>query len=219
MFEYDNTLALVHMTDAAKLYRTGDGVSGVRLALSNPMRSATVLRSIAGHYEANKFSLTDWTHSHVNFFRAIQTAKTMLFIILLMIVGVAAFNIVSTLVMIVKEKQSDIAILRTIGVGPRNVLAMFSVQGVLIGLGWHGARRGAGRARVAQHSGHHRQHRERVRRALHGRERLLHERAACVRRADGRSAGLYRCIPALRARYSLPRVACVTYCSCRGSET
>ncbi len=126
MFEYDNTLALVHMGDAAKLYRMGDGVTGVRLALSNPMRSATVLREIAGHYESNKFVLTDWTGSHVNFFRAIQTAKTMLFIILLMIVGVAAFNIVSTLVMIVKEKQSDIAILRTLGVGPRNVLAMFS---------------------------------------------------------------------------------------------
>ena len=134
MFEYDNTLALVHLTDAGKLYRFGGGVSGVRLALENPMRSATVLRNIADHYEPGTFGLTDWTHSHINFFRAIQTAKTMLFIILLMIVGVAAFNIVSTLVMIVKEKQSDIAILRTIGVGPRNVLAMFSVQGVLIGL-------------------------------------------------------------------------------------
>ncbi len=134
MFEYDNTLALVHMTDAAKLYRYGDGVTGVRLALANPLRSGAVLRDIAERYGVNKFALTDWTHSHINFFRAIQTAKTMLFIILLMIVGVAAFNIVSTLVMIVKEKQSDIAILRTIGVGPANVLAMFSVQGVLIGL-------------------------------------------------------------------------------------
>jgi len=134
MFEYDNTLALVHMADAAKLYRFGESVTGVRLALENPMRSGTVLREIASRYEANRFILKDWTGSHVNFFRAIQTAKTMLFIILLMIVGVAAFNIVSTLVMIVKEKQSDIAILRTIGAGPGNVLAMFSVQGVLIGL-------------------------------------------------------------------------------------
>ena len=81
----------------------------------------------------------------MNFFRAIQTTKSMMFIILLMIVAVAAFNIVSTLVMIVKEKQSDIAILRTLGAGPRNVLAIFTIQGVLIGLAGTGARRGARR--------------------------------------------------------------------------
>ena len=134
MFEYDNTLALVHMQDAAKLYKLGDAVTGVRLALENPMLSASTLKTLAQALGPEKFSTTDWTHTHVNFFRAIQTAKTMMFIMLLMIVTVAAFNIVSTLVMIVKEKQSDIAILRTLGVGPRNVLAMFCVQGVLIGL-------------------------------------------------------------------------------------
>jgi lipoprotein-releasing system permease protein len=134
MFEYDNTLALIHMDDASRLYRLGDGVTGVRLALDNPMRSAPILRDIATALGPDRFFLTDWTRSHTNFFRAIQTTKSMMFIILLMIVAVAAFNIVSTLVMIVKEKQSDIAILRTLGVGPGNVLAMFTVQGVLIGL-------------------------------------------------------------------------------------
>jgi lipoprotein-releasing system permease protein len=134
MFEYDNTLALIHMDDASKLYKLGGGVTGVRLALENPMRSASILRDIATRLGPERFFLTDWTRSHINFFRAIQTTKSMMFIILLMIVAVAAFNIVSTLVMIVKEKQSDIAILRTLGVGPANVLAMFTVQGVLIGL-------------------------------------------------------------------------------------
>jgi lipoprotein-releasing system permease protein len=134
MYEYDNTLAIIHLQDAARLYRMGDDVTGVRLALDNPMRSASILRDLEDALGAERFSSTDWTRIHVNFFRAIQTAKSMLFIMLLMIVAVAAFNIISTLVMIVKEKQSDIAILRTLGVGPKNVLAMFTVQGVLIGL-------------------------------------------------------------------------------------
>ena len=104
------------------------------MTLQDPNRSTQTLLSLMRSLGADKFNGTDWTHTHVNFFRAIQTTKSMMFIILLMIVAVAAFNIVSTLVMIVKEKQSDIAILRTIGVGPKNVLAMFVVQGVLIGL-------------------------------------------------------------------------------------
>jgi lipoprotein-releasing system permease protein len=144
MFEYDNTLAIIHLQDAARLYRMGDGVTGVRLALDNPMRSAPILRSLEDSLGAERFSSTDWTRTHVNFFRAIQTAKSMLFIMLLMIVAVAAFNIVSTLVMIVKEKQSDIAILRTLGVGPKNVLAMFTVQGVLIGVAGTGLGAGLG---------------------------------------------------------------------------
>ena len=134
MYEYDNTLALVHMQDAARLYRLGDAVTGIRMTLQDPMRSTSTLLSLMRKLGPDKFNGTDWTRTHVNFFRAIQTTKSMMFIILLMIVAVAAFNIVSTLVMIVMEKQSDIAILRTIGVGPKNVLAMFVVQGVLIGL-------------------------------------------------------------------------------------
>jgi lipoprotein-releasing system permease protein len=134
MYEYDNTLALVHMQDAARLYKLGDAVTGVRMTLQDPMRSTSTLLGLMRKLGPETFNGTDWTHTHTNFFRAIQTTKSMMFIILLMIVAVAAFNIVSTLVMIVKEKQTDIAILRTIGAGPKNVLAMFVVQGVLIGL-------------------------------------------------------------------------------------
>jgi lipoprotein-releasing system permease protein len=80
------------------------------------------------------FYVTDWTQDHANFFRSIEITKSMLFMILLMLVAVAAFNIVATLVMIVKEKQTDIAILRTLGAAPRNVLLTFALQGALIGL-------------------------------------------------------------------------------------
>ena len=80
------------------------------------------------------FYVSDWTRDHANFFRSIEITKSMLFVILLMLVAVAAFNIVATLVMIVKEKQTDIAILRTLGANPGNILAIFAVQGVLIGL-------------------------------------------------------------------------------------
>ncbi len=133
MYEYDRGLALVHMTDAALLYRLGDRVSGIRLAVDNPFQAPSLVRRLALGLGGN-FLVTDWTMIHGNFFKSIQTTKTMMFVILLMIVAVAAFNIVATLVMIVKEKQSDIAILRTLGAGPRNVLAAFTIQGVMIGL-------------------------------------------------------------------------------------
>ena len=133
MYEFDRGLALIHIADAAKLYKLGDKVSGIRLALQDPLQApATVVelaRSLGGG-----FYVSDWTRSHINFFRSIELTKSMMFVILLMIVGVAAFNIVATLVMIVKEKQTDIAILRTLGAGPPNILATFAIQGVLIGL-------------------------------------------------------------------------------------
>ena len=135
MFEFDNSLALIHMSDAAKLYHFGDEVTGIRLAVADIMRAPTIVRQVALAQEGgSEYYVSDWTGTHVNFFRAIQTTKTMMFTILLMIVAVAAFNIVSTLVMIVKEKQSDIAILRTLGAGPRNILGVFAIQGVVIGL-------------------------------------------------------------------------------------
>jgi lipoprotein-releasing system permease protein len=144
MFEYDNTLAIIHMQDAALLYRYGDNITGVRLALEDPLRSGEIVAALETRLGPERFVSTDWTRIQQNFFRAIQTTKSMMFIILLMIIAVAAFNIVSTLVMIVKEKQSDIAILRTIGVGPKNVLAMFTIQGVLIGLAGTGLGAGLG---------------------------------------------------------------------------
>jgi lipoprotein-releasing system permease protein len=134
MYEFDRGLALVHIADAAKLYRLGDRVSGIRLALQDPLKAPTTVVQLARSLGGG-FYVSDWTRNHVNFFRSIELTKSMLFVILLMIVAVAAFNIVATLVMIVKEKQTDIAILRTLGAGPPNILATFAIQGVMIGLG------------------------------------------------------------------------------------
>jgi lipoprotein-releasing system permease protein len=134
MFEFDSGLALVHMSDAARLYHLGDSVTGIRIALDDPFRAPRAVRELALTLGGEGFYVSDWTHKHQNFFRSIEITKSMMFMILLMIVAVAAFNIVATLVMIVKEKQTDIAILRTLGAGPPNVLAIFAIQGVTIGL-------------------------------------------------------------------------------------
>jgi lipoprotein-releasing system permease protein len=133
MYEFDRGLALVHITDAARLYKLGDKVSGIRLALHDPLQAPSLVVKIARELGGG-FYVSDWTRNHINFFRSIELTKSMMFVILLMIVGVAAFNIVATLVMIVKEKQTDIAILRTLGAGPPNILATFAIQGVMIGL-------------------------------------------------------------------------------------
>jgi len=133
MYEFDRGLALLNIQDAARLYRLGHEVTGIRLALADPLAAPATVRRLALQLGGG-FYVSDWTRNHANFFRSIQMTKSMMFVILLMVVGVAAFNIVATLVMIVKEKQTDIAILRTLGAGPRNILAAFAVQGVLIGL-------------------------------------------------------------------------------------
>jgi lipoprotein-releasing system permease protein len=133
MFEYDRALALVEIHDAARVYRMGDDVTGLRLAIRDPWRAPSVVHDVAVNLGGD-FYVSDWTRSHENFFASITVMKSILFVILLMIVGVAAFNIIATLVMIVKEKRSDIAILRTLGAGPLNMLATFAIQGVLIGL-------------------------------------------------------------------------------------
>ncbi len=133
MYEFDRGLALLNIQDAARLYRLGNEVTGIRLALADPLAAPATVRRLALQLGGG-FYVSDWTRNHANFFRSIQMTKSMMFVILLMVVGVAAFNIVATLVMIVKEKQTDIAILRTLGAGPRNILAAFAVQGVLIGL-------------------------------------------------------------------------------------
>jgi lipoprotein-releasing system permease protein len=135
IYEIDRNLALIQMTDAARLFRLGDRVTGIRLALQDPFQAPTTVRKIARSLGGNGFYVRDWTTDHEIFFRSIESMKKMMFIILFMIVAVAAFNIVATLVMIVKEKQTDIAILRTLGAGPPNILLTFIVQGVLIGLG------------------------------------------------------------------------------------
>ncbi len=133
MYEYDRALALIELHDAARIYRMGDNVTGLRLAVRDPWRAPAVVHDVALRLGGG-FYVSDWTRSHENFFRSITVMKSILFVILLMIVGVAAFNIIATLVMIVKEKRSDIAILRTLGAGPMNMLGIFAIQGVLIGL-------------------------------------------------------------------------------------
>ena len=132
MYEYDRALALVSMPDAARLYHMGDKATGLRLTVADPLRAPRIVHDLALALGGG-FYISDWTHNHENFFRSITVMKSILFVILLMIVAVAAFNIIATLVMIVKEKQADIAILRTLGAGPANVLTAFAVQGVLIG--------------------------------------------------------------------------------------
>jgi lipoprotein-releasing system permease protein len=133
MFEYDNGLALMHIFDAATLYRMGTKVTGVRLKLDELFAAPRVAREMNATLPAGVYA-GDWTRAHANFFRAIQIEKNVMFIILLLIVAVAAFNIVSTLVMAVTDKQADIAILRTLGASPACIMKIFIVQGALIGV-------------------------------------------------------------------------------------
>ncbi|MDH5357766.1 MAG: lipoprotein-releasing ABC transporter permease subunit [Gammaproteobacteria bacterium] len=133
MYEYDSALAVMNIHDAAKLFRIPDKVSGLRLKLDDVYQAPRITNNLLANLPAN-FRAADWTYQHANFFRALKTEKTVMFVILLLIVAVAAFNIVSTLIMMVTDKQADIAILRTLGMTPRDIMAIFMVQGTLIGL-------------------------------------------------------------------------------------
>ena len=133
-FEYDSSLVLIHIVDAQKLYRMEDDqVSGVRLKLRDLFLAPQVVRELVPLISQDTH-ITDWTRQHANYFRAIQIEKRMLSLILALIIAVAAFNIVSTLVMAVTDKQPDIAILRTLGASPRSIMKIFVVQGTLIGV-------------------------------------------------------------------------------------
>jgi len=133
MAPYDSNLALININDAQKLFRLGDAVTGISAKLNNidfaPVIAQNLQQKLPPHLYAN-----DWTHQNSNYFRAVQMEKKMMFIILSLIVAVAAFNIVSTLVMAVTDKQADIAILRTLGASPRSIMKIFIVQGVIIGV-------------------------------------------------------------------------------------
>lgn len=133
MFEYDRGMVLLHLRDAATLYQMGDGVSGLRVQLDDLFAAPAVSRQLELVLPPG-LRVSNWTREHANFFRAIATEKTVMFIILSLIIAVAAFNIVSMLVMVVTDKQGDIAILRTLGMAPRSVMAIFMVQGSLIGV-------------------------------------------------------------------------------------
>lgn len=133
MGEYDRGVALVHLDDAGKLLRMEDGVTGVRLKLDDMFLAPQVSRELASRLPGI-YRVSDWTYQHRNFFSALRTEKRMMWLILFLIVAVAAFNIVSTLVMVVTDKQSDIAILRTLGISPANISWIFIVQGTAIGI-------------------------------------------------------------------------------------
>ncbi len=133
MYEFDRRLAFIHLQDAQLLFRRNDTVSGVRLAVSDIYAAPVIVREVA-LAAGGGVLVSDWTRRHVNFFRSIQITKSILFVILLMVVAVAAFNIVSTLVMVVKDKQSDIAILRTVGAKPGTILRIFITQGSIVGV-------------------------------------------------------------------------------------
>ena len=130
---YDTQLAVVNVKDAARLFQLGDGVTGLRLKLDDMFLAPAVGRELAADLPGT-YWVRDWTHYHANFFRALKTEKTVMFVILTLIVAVAAFNIVSALIMVVTDKESDIAILRTLGVTPGSVMLIFIVQGTIIGL-------------------------------------------------------------------------------------
>ncbi len=131
--EFDSALALARMEDAQVLYRMDGNVSGVRLKVGNIDAAPRIAREIARNVPS-EILLTDWTQQNVNYFRAIQIEKRMMFIILTLIIAVAAFNLVSTLVMVVTDKHPDIAILRTLGASPGSVMKIFVVQGAVIGI-------------------------------------------------------------------------------------
>ena len=131
MHEFDGGLALIHMDDALRLFRKSNP-TGIRLKTNNILKAPTISREIASQL-SNKYWVIDWTQRHSNFFRALKTEKTVMFVILTLIVAVAAFNIISTLVMAVSDKQSDIAVLRTLGASPKSILKIFIIQGTIIG--------------------------------------------------------------------------------------
>lgn len=133
MYEYDSGLVMIHMADAQKLYRLGKKVTGLRLKLDEidaaPLFSLELDKQLGGRYR-----IKNWTQEHVSFFRALKIERNVMFVILMLIVAVAAFNLVSTLVMVVTDKQADIAILRTLGMSPVNIMSVFIYQGMIIGL-------------------------------------------------------------------------------------
>lgn len=131
--EYDSGLALVNIADAQRLYQMGDAVTGVRFKLEDLFKSREVMQQLSQSLHGDYY-LSDWTRQNAAFFRAVEIEKRMMFLILMLIVAVAAFNIVSTLVMVVTDKQADVAILRTLGASPGSIMKIFLVQGALIGV-------------------------------------------------------------------------------------
>ncbi|MFT7459867.1 MAG: lipoprotein-releasing system permease protein [Planctomycetota bacterium] len=132
MQEFDAALALIHLDDAEKLFRE-KGPSGLRMKVTDIMRAPTISREVMSQI-SGQYWVIDWTQLHTNLFHSVKTTKLVMFVILLLIVVVAAFNIISTLVMTVTDKQSDIAILRTLGASRKSIMTIFMIQGTVIGI-------------------------------------------------------------------------------------
>jgi lipoprotein-releasing system permease protein len=130
--DHDSKLALVHMNDAARMLTIGDRVSAVRFLTDDVMSAPLVSQNLQARFGAG-FSTSDWTIENASYFRAIRLEKMMMSVLLSLIIGVAAFNIVASLVMVVTDKTSEIAILRTLGMGPADVVRVFFIQGAVIG--------------------------------------------------------------------------------------
>ncbi|MDG6772882.1 lipoprotein-releasing ABC transporter permease subunit [Thiomicrorhabdus sp. ZW0627] len=133
MHEYDSGLAIIHIKDAQKVFKYNDAVGALQLRIKNMFDVREVRHEIAQHMDRPLY-VRDWTQQHANFFKAIEMEKRMMFIVLALIIMVAAFNIVSTMVMVVTDKQSDIAVLRTLGATPNSIQSIFIIQGLVIGL-------------------------------------------------------------------------------------
>ena len=131
-FEYDSALALLHQDDAARIFRV-EGPTGVRVKIKNLHEAREVAIALAEELDTGLL-VRDWTRQNRTWFAAVQLEKRMMFIILTLIVAVAAFNLVSTLVMTVTDKRADIAILRTLGASPRSIMGIFMVQGAMVGI-------------------------------------------------------------------------------------
>lgn len=132
-FGFDSQLAVINLQDAQALYQLGDGITGIRLKINNLYAAPELTNKIAAKLSSNYF-VSNWTQRYGALFKAIALEKNMMFLILILIIAVAAFNLVSSLVMVVNDKQADIAILRTFGATPRNIMNIFIVQGFLVGL-------------------------------------------------------------------------------------
>ncbi len=133
MHEYDSGLAIMHIEDAKKVFKYGNSVSGLQLKLDDMFLVGQVKQQLATVAQKTLY-IRDWTQQHANFFRAIEMEKKMMFIVLALIIMVATFNIVSTMVMVVTDKQGDIAVLRTIGASPASIQMIFIIQGLVIGV-------------------------------------------------------------------------------------
>jgi lipoprotein-releasing system permease protein len=133
MYEFDQGLAILHLDDARRLFRLGDAVTGLRYRFDDAGMAAARIRAI-GESLPGRYYISDWSRRQGNFFRSLQVTKSIMFFVLLLVVAVAAFNIIATLVMVVKEKRGDIAILRTLGGAPRDMVAIFMTQGTVIGI-------------------------------------------------------------------------------------